>query len=494
MMHSDGGVATFLSYDGGRERGGQVRRTKIVATLGPASTSDEVVLGLVEAGVDVFRISFAHGDIASGVERLRNVRSLAPAVALMVDIPGPKIRAGSFGQEPVSLKLGDQIEVVEGSNESSTNSRIVVEREGVLHLLRVGDRIHIGDGGLSLEVVATGGHTTTQVISGGSVMGKPGLSLPSSLVPDTLPTQEDRERLHALAHEDFQILAVSFVRTAFDMVSTRSVLARPDVMMMAKIETLEGINNLDQILQASDSIMVARGDLGVRMPIEEVPHLQKEIVRHGIRYARPVVVATQMLESMTHAQVPTRAEVTDVANAVLDGASAVMLSGETAIGDDPVGTVITMDRIVQRAEQSFDYAKWGSGLGVQQSSDGTQATRITAAITGAAWRAAMEEKAVAIVACTRSGMTARAISRFRPPMPIVAITPSEATARQLKSSWGVQDVYISSATDIDDLCEFATTQLKLSGMAKSGDPVVIMAGSTSGGTSITDTVRMVMVP
>ncbi len=495
MMHSDGGVATFLSYDGGRERGGQVRRTKIVATLGPASTSDEVVLGLVEAGVDVFRISFAHGDIASGVERLRNVRSLAPAVALMVDIPGPKIRAGSFGQEPVSLKLGDQIEVVEGSNESSTNSRIVVEREGVLHLLRVGDRIHIGDGGLSLEVVATGGHTTTQVISGGSVMGKPGLSLPSSLVPDTLPTQEDRERLHALAHEDFQILAVSFVRTAFDMVSTRSVLARPDVMMMAKIETLEGINNLDQILQASDSIMVARGDLGVRMPIEDVPHLQKRIVRDGIRYAVPVVVATQMLESMTHAQVPTRAEVTDVANAVLDGASAVMLSGETAIGENPIAVVRAMDRIVRKAEESFNYERWGASLGVQEvTARANPAFRITAAITGAAWRAAMEEGAAVIVACTRSGATARAISRFRPPMPILAITTSPTTALQLRSSWGVDDVVISEETEMDSLVPVALAHLLARGAVKTGDVIVMMAGSAGSAASTTDTVRLVSVP
>ena len=187
-----------------------------------------------------------------------------------------------------------------------------------------------------------------------------------------------------------------------------------------------------------------------------------------------------MLESMTHSQVPTRAEVTDVANAVLDGASAVMLSGETAIGDDPVATVTTMDRIVRRAEEYFDYGGWGSDLGVQQVGAGTRSTRVTAAITGAAWRAAMEEQAVAIVACTRSGMTARPF-RFRPPMPIVAITPSDATARQLHSSWGVQEIYVSPAQDIDELCEVAVMAPQQSGTAKSGDPVVIMAGSASGG-------------
>jgi pyruvate kinase len=454
-----------------------------------------MIKALVVAGVDVIRLSFAHGDIPSGIERLRRVRAVAPDVAIMVDIPGPKIRAGSFGTLPVTLEVGRELDLEVGFDQTSTVERIAVEREGVLEQLKVGDKIHLGDGGVSVQVITNGRVPRARVTSGGTVMGKPGLSLPSSIMNDRLPTEGDRARLEALRSEEFEILAVSFVRSGFDVESVRAVLSRDDVMIMAKIETGEGVTNLDEIIAHSDAIMVARGDLGVRMPIEEVPHLQKEIVRHGIRYARPVVVATQMLESMTHAQVPTRAEVTDVANAVLDGASAVMLSGETAIGDDPVGTVVTMDRIVRRAEQSFNYVEWGAGLGVQQlTASSTQATRVTAAITGAAWRAAMEEKAVAIVACTRSGLTARAISRFRPPMPIVAITPSTATARQLRSSWGVQETFISPVGDIDGLCEVAIRELKRNGMARAGDPIVIMAGSASGGAAVTDTVRMLIVP
>ncbi len=423
------------------------------------------------------------------------MRAIAPDVALMVDIPGPKIRAGSFGTLSVALNVGDETELVEAFGESSTAERITIERQHVLAQLRPGDKVHIGDGGVSLEIVARVNGVGARVISGGSVMGKPGLSLPSSIMNDRLPTDGDRARLEALRDEEFEILATSFVRSGFDVESVRAVLSRDDVMIMAKIETSEGVENLHEIIEHSDAIMVARGDLGVRLPIEEVPHLQKEIVREGIRYARPVVVATQMLESMTHAQVPTRAEVTDVANAVLDGASAVMLSGETAIGDDPVGTVVTMDRIVRRAEQSFPYAEWGASLGVQRiTASSTQATRVTAAITGAAWRAAMDEKAVAIVACTRSGMTARAISRFRPPMPIVAITPSGATARQLRSSWGVEEVIVSPANDIDALCDIAVAEIKRRGLAKSGDPIVVMAGSSTGGAATTDTVRMIIVP
>lgn len=471
-----------------------MRRTKIVATLGPTSESDEGIANLIDAGVDVFRLSFAHGDLDSCIARLRRIRALAPNCALMVDIPGPKIRAGSFGSEPVFLDVDRELNLKEGFDQRSSDEVIYVEREGVLSALRVGDEVHIGDGGISLEIVATGAQVTAKVTSSGAAMGKPGLSLPSSIIAEQLPTPEDRERLEALRHEEFEILATSFVRSAFDVVSVRSVLSRTDVMIMAKIETAEGVANLGEIVEVADAIMVARGDLGVRLPIEDVPHLQKKIVREGIRFARPVVVATQMLESMTHAHVPTRAEVTDVANAVLDGASAVMLSAETAIGHNPVGVVETMCRIVERAEQNFPYQKWGAELGVQEVvGHRSEAMRVTAAITGAAWRAAMEEQAVAIVACTRSGMTARAISRFRPPMPILAITPSTKTARQLRSSWGVNDVVVSEASDMDELTEIAIERLRRLKLADEGDAVVIMAGSARSGAATTDTVRMAIV-
>ncbi len=264
-----------------------MRRTRIVATIGPASDSDETLKELVLAGVDVFRLSFAHGDIPSCVERLRRVRAIAPDLAIMVDIPGPKIRAGSFGTSPVLLSVGGEMEIVEAFGESSNDTKITVERANVLSQLQVGDKVHIGDGGVSLEIVSRGASVTARVTSGGSVMGKPGLSLPSSIMNDRLPTEDDRLRLEALRSEEFEILAVSFVRSGFDVESVRSVLSRDDVMIMAKIETGEGVENLEEIIEHSDSIMVARGDLGVRLPIEEVPHLQKEIVHLGIRLRPP---------------------------------------------------------------------------------------------------------------------------------------------------------------------------------------------------------------
>jgi len=471
-----------------------VRRTKIVATIGPASDDDKVILSMIDAGVDVLRLSFAHGDISSGIERLRRVRKVAPDIAIMVDIPGPKIRSGSFGSVAVPLDVGEFVEIREGFGEPSTASSIVVERHDIVRLLSVGDKIHIGDGGVSLDVTSTGDTVTARVSSGGTVMGKPGLSLPSSLLHEHLPTPEDRERLEALRSEDFEILATSFVRSAADVVSVRGVLAREDVMIMAKIETAEGVQNINEIVNASDAIMVARGDLGVRMPIEDIPHLQKEIVRQGIRYARPVVVATQMLESMTHSQVPTRAEVTDVANAIYDGASAVMLSAETAIGDDPVLVVETMNRILTKAEESFPFQKWGASLGVQEiASAAPGATRVTAAMTGAMWRAAMDENVAAIVACTRSGSTARSISRFRPPMPILAITPSHKTARQLHGSWGIADVVVTPELGMDDLVRIGIERLTSTSVVKSGDVIVVMAGSTGDG-GPSDTIRMVIIP
>jgi pyruvate kinase len=332
------------------------------------------------------------------------------------------------------------------------------------------------------------------VSSGGVVQGKPGLSLPSSILDGRLPTDEDRVRLEALRGEQFDILAISFVRSAFDIVSVRTVLSRSDVMMMAKIETSEGIENLSEIIEVSDAIMVARGDLGVRLPIEEVPHLQKEIVLQGIRYARPVVVATQMLESMTHAQVPTRAEVTDVANAVLDGTSAVMLSGETAVGADPVNVVATMARIVARTERDFDYPNWGKSLGAQEVVDEEPLRRITASVTGAAWRAAFEQSAVAIIACTQSGATARAISRFRPSMPIVAVTPSERTLRQLSMSWGVEALLTDTTADTDEDIWRAIQRVVTAGYAASGDVVIVLAGSPYETAPVADTMRIVRIP
>jgi pyruvate kinase len=265
-------------------------------------------------------------------------------------------------------------------------------------------------------------------------------------------------------------------------------------MLVAKIETPEAVADLDAIVEVADAVMVARGDLGVRLPLEEVPHIQKQIIRSGVRYGRPVITATQMLESMVSAFTPTRAEVTDVANAVLDGTSAVMLSAETAVGVDPVGVVTTMSRIARRAEREFDHLSWGTHLDPQKvSGNAFSSARITAATTAAAWRAAIDEDAAAIIACTRSGTTARAISRFRPPMPIIAVTPSPRTASQLTLSWGVETLVIDEVTTTDEIVWFAVQAAVRAGFAHPGDVVIVLAGSPIEPEPATDTLRLVRV-
>jgi pyruvate kinase len=332
------------------------------------------------------------------------------------------------------------------------------------------------------------------VRNGGRVQGRPGLSAPAGRIAIATPTAEDLERLGPLVAEGVDAVAVSFVRCASDIEAVRLAAGAPCPMLVAKIETPEAVDELDAILAVADAVMVARGDLGIRLPLEDVPHIQKRIIRSAVRFGLPVITATQMLESMIEAPVPTRAEVTDVANAVLDGTSALMLSAETAIGADPVATVATMAQIARRAEREFDYLGWGGSLSPQQvAGDAFSAARLTATTTAAGWRAAVEEDAACIVACTRSGATARAISRFRPAMPVVACTPSERTARQLTLSWGVQTITVGEASSTDEIVWFAVQAIVQAGYASAGDVVVVLAGSPIETAPATDTMRLVRI-
>jgi pyruvate kinase len=377
----------------------------------------------------------------------------------------------------------------------SAADRIGVPDEVVLSRLEPGDRIAIGDGGVSLVVRdRSAGVVVAEVLSGGRLQGRPGISVPGNRIPVVSPTVDDLERLEVLVQHDVDAVAVSFVRSADDIDKVRDAVDKAPILLVAKIETPEAVADLEGIVAAADAVMVARGDLGVRMPLEDVPHIQKRIIRTGVRYGRPVITATQMLESMVTASTPTRAEVTDVANAVLDGTSAVMLSAETAIGADPVGVVATMARIAARAEQDFDYLGWGANLGTQLVAGGRASPAgITAATTAAGWRAAIEEDAALIIACTRSGATARAISRFRPSMPLVAATPSTRTARQLTLSWGVEAFTVEESQSTDDIVWFAVQAAVRAGRAAQGDVVVVLAGSPTEPEPATDTLRLVRI-
>lgn len=473
-----------------------MRRTKIVATIGPASDDPVTLRAMARAGMDVARVPMAHGSIADALARVRRVRDAVPAAGIMADLPGPKVRTAAFPPGGVRLLAGSRVQLVAANDGAgSDNARIAVCHPDLVADLRPGDIVALGDGGVLLVVEgAAGGGVEALVQSGGTVQGRPGVTAPEARVHATVPTVEDLERLAAVVAARVDMVAVSFVRSAADLDAIRRVAGPDCPLLVAKIETPDAVAALDEIVSVAGAVMVARGDLGVRMALEDVPHIQKRIIRTAVRYGRPVVTATQMLESMVVAPVPTRAEVADVANAVLDGTSALMLSAETAIGHDPVAAVAAMARIARRAEQDFNYLGWGEGLApLAVVGDAFTAARLTAATTSAGWRAALEEEASCIVACTNTGATARAISRFRPAMPIVACTPSERTARQLTLSWGVSTITLGEAASTDEIVWFAVQAVVHAGYARAGDVVVVLAGSPTEPEPATDTMRLVRV-
>jgi pyruvate kinase len=334
------------------------------------------------------------------------------------------------------------------------------------------------------------------VVTGGQVRGRPGVTLPESRFRAETPTPEDLRLLAAVCEAGVDAVAISFVRAAGDIERVRAAAGPDAPMLVAKIETAEAVDNMEAVIAASDGVMVARGDLGIRCALEDVPHFQKMIIRTGVAFGRPVITATQMLESMVRAPTPTRAEVSDVANAVFDGTSALMLSGETAIGHDPVAAVATMARVARRAEREFDYATWGQNLGRQQAAEARGAparVRITAAISAAAWRAAADAGASAIIACTDRGGAARAISRFRPTVPILAVTPWERTARQLSVAWGITPIVGAPRRTTDDIVWFAIKTVVERGLVRTDDVVAVLVGSPEDPEPTTDVLRLVRI-
>ena len=478
------------------------RRTKIVATIGPASDDPAVLRGLVEAGMDTARVSLAHGPVDATLERIDRIRAAADAVGRIVgvlaDLPGPKVRAAAFAEGGAELRYGDPVLLVPADPDDRSDwRRIAVDHAGLLDDLRAGDRVALGDGGVVLVVDAVDAEGATDPVNtGGRLQGRPGVHHPPERVSIATPPPDDLAALERLVAADVDAVAVSFVRDHRDIVTVKGAMAAGGSMVVAKIETQTAVDDLDRIVEVSDGVMVARGDLGVRCAPEDVPHFQKRIIRAGVAYGRPVITATQMLESMISAPTPTRAEVSDVANAVFDGTSAVMLSGETAIGHDPVNVVRTMSRIAARAEREFDYAGWGSRLGRQQmaAAQGADAgIRITAAVSAAAWRAAHDAEVAAILACTNSGATARAISRFRPTAPIIAATPSARTARQLSMAWGIQPIVVGTQGSTDDIVWFAVKAVADAGLVHAGDVVAVLVGSPTDPAPVTDALRLVRV-
>jgi pyruvate kinase len=480
---------------------GPGRRTKIVATIGPASESPATLRALIDAGMDMARLGLAHGPVEESIVKLQRIRAAAAEqgrhIGVLADLPGPKVRAGTFSAEGVTLSEGSTVALVAEVGGRSDASTITIEYPTLLDDLEPGDLVALGDGGVSLRVeTVKPSAVVTRVESGGVLLGRPGVNLPPEKFRVPTPTPQDLVLLDAVAEAGVDAVAISFVQTAHDVETVRKAVGGDGPMLVAKIETPAAVDDLDAIVQAADGVMVARGDLGVRLPLEDVPHIQKRIIRTGVSWAKPVITATQMLESMVHAPTPTRAEVSDVANAVLDGSSALMLSAETAVGRHPVAAVAAMSRIAERAEEDFNFYLWGRGLGRQMTggaADAPAPLRIVSAITAAAWQAAADAEATAIICATRTGTTARSISRFRPTAPLLAVTPSVRTARQLSVAWGVRAVVDEERATLDDIVWFAVKAAVDAGTCRSGDIVVVLAGFPDEPEPASDVLRLVRV-
>ncbi len=478
---------------------GMESRTKIVATLGPASEAPEVLDRLIVAGVDVVRLNLSHGSVDEHVHRMRAVRAAAERngaiVGVLADLPGPKVRAGQLPRDGVQLVTGHQL-VLRAGDGASTAEELSVDYGTLIDDLRVGDRVVIGDGAISLRVEKLGRDTaTTRVITGGTTQGRPGVHIPSERLRLHTPTAEDLRLAAIMAAEGVDFLAVSFVRAAADLVKVRNAVAPHCPHLVAKIETLPAVAALEEIAAEADAVMVARGDLGIECPLEDVPHLQKRIVRHCVEMGVPVITATQMLESMITAPSPTRAEVSDIANAVFDGTDALMLSAETAIGVDPVNVVEAMVRIAERAEMEASYSAWGNRLGRMQRRQWPEGPdRITMAITHAAGLAAVDAGADAILCCTRSGRTTRAMARFRPTPKLIGLSPDPKALRTMTLSWGVTPLAVDTYSSTDELVWFAVETAAKHGLVATGQVVLVLAGAPDRvGTAATDVLRIVQI-
>src|SRR5829696_5648077 len=452
-----------------------MRRTKIVATLGPASDPPEVVAALLDVGVDVVRLGLAHGEAKEHLERIELVRDIADRrgrkVAILADLPGPKVRAGAFPDGGAFLSEGDAVELVAGQA-ASDEERIFVDEKTLTDCVEAGDTIVLGDGTVTMSVEAVDGDTVRATVrSGGRLQGRPGVHLPSDHWAPPVPTDDDLRLIDEVAHlADW--VAVSFVRRAEEMIRVREALGPRGPRLMAKIETRSAVEHLDDLLVVADGVMVARGDLGIDFPIEDVPHLQKRIISACAVRGVPVVTATQMLESMISAPTPTRAEASDVANAVVDGTDALMLSAETAIGHDPANVVRTMARIAERAEQS-DERRIQPGDRGRVGRRQPTAAAVTVAMAHAAYRAASELNLGAIVCCTRNGVTARAMAALRPPCRLVGASPSCETARQLSLSWGVEPLVVGEYETTDEMVWCVVEAAVQRGLVHTGESIAV---------------------
>ncbi|MBL1084825.1 pyruvate kinase [Streptomyces actinomycinicus] len=468
-----------------------MRRAKIVCTLGPATDSYDQIKALVEAGMDVARFNLSHGTHAEHEERYRRVRKAADetgrSVGILADLQGPKIRLARFGEGPVLLERGDTFCITVEEGVEGDRHQCGTTYAGLAADVAPGERILVDDGKVCLEVTTVDGpRVHTRVVEGGMISDHKGLNLPGVAVSVPALSKKDEDDLRWALRTGFDVIALSFVRSGDDAADVHRIMDDEGrrLPVIAKIEKPQAVANLDGIVADFDGLMVARGDLGVEMPLEQVPIVQKRAVKLAKRNAKPVIVATQMLDSMIENSRPTRAEASDVANAVLDGTDAVMLSGETSVGKHPVETVRTMAKIVTAAEE--DMLAKGLPPLTERNKPRTQG--------GAVARAAAEMGdflgAKFLVAFTQSGDTARRLSRYRSPIPLLAFTPEPATRSQLSLTWGAETFLGPHVDSTDAMVDQVDELLLRYGRCRKGDVVVITAGSPPGVSGSTNMVRV----
>jgi len=464
--------------------------TKIVATLGPASTDPAVVRALFESGVDVFRLNFSHGQQSGKRDIIATIRALEAEVqrpiAIMADLQGPKLRIGAFAEGKVTLKPGAAFRL-DMNPAAGDATRVSLPHKEIFQVLEAPTDLLLDDGRIRLRVASCGADfAETEVVTGGTLSDRKGVNVPGVILPVSSLTRKDRDDLRFALDHGVDYIALSFVQRPQDIADARRLISGR-AAVLTKLEKPAAIDSLDEIVELSDVIMVARGDLGVEMPPEDVPVLQKKIIGVCREAGKPVIVATQMLESMVHAPTPTRAEASDVATAVYDGADAVMLSAETASGEYPVESVNIMNRIIERTEKDPLYRRICDAARLEPEPTAADA------ISAAARQVAETLSISAIVTYTTSGSTTLRAARERPEVPVIGLTPSVTTARRLAVVWGVHSIVTQDARDFMDMVERASARVIEDGFAAPGDRIVITAGFPFGTPGSTNILRIARV-
>jgi len=464
-----------------------MRNAKIIATLGPGSSTEEMIHALFEAGADVFRLNFSHGGHEDHKRRYDIIRAMEEkyhrSIGILLDLQGPKLRVGQFEGGKVKLKQGNNFRL-DLSDGLGDENRVSLHHPEIFEVLEEGTDLLLDDGNIRLRVAEFGADfAETEIITGGVLSDHKGVNVPSVVLPLSPLTEKDLEDLRFGLDLGVDWVALSFVQRPEDIAEARKLIAgRAGVM--SKLEKPAAMDHLDEIVNLSDAVMVARGDLGVEVPPEDVPALQKRIVFTCRAAGKPVVVATQMLESMVHAPTPTRAEASDVATAIYDGTDAIMLSAETAVGEYPIESVAMMDRIVRRVENDPHYRKMMEAY--RYAPEATAAD----AITAAARQVAHTISASAIVTFSSTGSTTLRCARERPRVPVLGLTPRADTARRLALAWGVHSVKTEDLSTFRDMVVKAITIAKSDGFAEVGDPLVITAGVPFGTPGATNVLRI----